>query len=611
MVPQPDFSGWATRNNIRCTDGRTIRQDAFAHNDGGTVPLVWQHQHNDVSNVLGHAVLENREDGVYAHGFFNDSPQAQHAREMVKHGDIKSLSIYANQLVQKGGDVLGGKIRELSLVLSGANPGAYIENVNLSHSDAGADEVIIYSGAELTHAEGDEMPEEQGTIQDIVDTMDEEQQNALFYLIAQAREDGMNEALEGGAPEEAPEEEEYDPEEEEYLEQSDYDPNYLAHEGYPMNVFEDDVYEYGEPEPVLSHSDIEDIVEDAKRHGSLRDSFLAHAEAYGIENIDILFPEAKALTGPEFLKRQTEWVTKVLEGVHKTPFSRIKSIAADITEAEARAKGYITGTKKKDEVIKLLKRETTPTTIYKKQKLDRDNIVDITDLDVVQWLKGEMRLMLNEEIARAIVFGDGRDISSEDKVKEDNIRPIAKDVAPYTSTVTAVKTGNSVYEDLIDQIVRARAFYQGSGTPSLFTSTDVVTEFLLLKDNMGRRIYKDVSELKLALRVSDIIEVPASLLKPLGDVIGVIVNLNDYSLGSDRGGETTMFEDFDIDFNQQKYLIETRLSGCLTKPESAIVLKWGDKATLTRGFSDDGGNDFSDKKTENAGGTPAKPASGR
>lgn len=611
MTPKPDFSGWATKNNLLCSDGRTIRKDAFAHNDGATVPLVWQHQHNDVNNVLGHAVLENRKEGVYTYGFFNNSPKAEQARELVKHGDIKSLSIYANQLVQKDGDVLHGKIRELSLVLTGANPGAYIENVNLSHSDSpdGA-EVVIFSGLEeyLIHADGETpevddttndvpndvtnegayVPTENRTHQDIIDGMSEEEKNTLYYMVGKAIDDSENGELDADLDDE----DAFDDDED--LEQQDLDENYLSHYGETMNVFDNGGYE--SPEPVISHADIQQIVNDAQRSGSLKDSFLAHAQSYGIENIDILFPNAKSFTGPEFLKRQDEWVTKILNGTHKSPFARIKSIAADITADEARAKGYIKGNQKKDEVIKLLKRETTPTTIYKKQKLDRDDIIDITDLDVVAWLKGEMKLMLNEEIARAILFGDGRQIDDADKVKEDNIRPIAKDVAPFTSTVTAVKTGDTPYADLIKQIVRARKYFRGSGSPSLYTSTDVITEMLLLEDKMGRVIYEDIDKLKLKLRVKDIVEVPDALFKHLGDVMGVIVNLSDYTLGSDKGGETTMFDDFDIDFNRQKYLIETRLSGCLTKPESAIILKWGTTAEIVPGFSDTGNNFDADGK---------------
>ena len=488
------------------------------------------------------------------------------------------------------------------MVLTGANPGAYIENVNLAHSDSSDGvEAVIYTGVEeyLVHSDDENSPEEtdpnkegadvakEKTHQDIIDGMSEEERNTLYFLVGKAIEDS-----EGADPDED-NDDDFENDDED-LEQSGLDEDYLAHYGEPMNVFEN--RSNAAPEPFLSHSDIQNIVHEAQRNGSLKDSFLAHAQSYGIENIDILFPNAKSFTGPEFLKRQDEWVTKILQGTHKSPFARIKSIAADITADEARAKGYIKGNQKKDEVIKLLKRETTPTTIYKKQKLDRDDIIDITDLDVVAWLKGEMKLMLNEEIARAILFGDGRQIDDVDKVKEDNIRPIAKDVAPFTSTVTAVKTGDTAHADLIKQIVRARQYFRGSGSPSLYTTTDVITEMLLLEDKMGRTIYEDIDKLKLKLRVKDIVEVPNAVFAHLGDVMGVIVNLSDYTLGSDKGGETTMFDDFDIDFNRQKYLIETRLSGCLTKPESAIILKWGTTAEIVPGYSDTGNNFDADGK---------------
>lgn len=603
MGSTPDFSGWATKHNIKCSDGLTIRGGAFAHNDGLRVPLLWSHDHSTPENVLGYAELENRPEGVYAHGFFNDTEMGQRAKSLVKHGDIESLSIYANKLVKQGNDVVHGQIRELSLVLSGANPGAFIDQVNISHSENGEMEAVIFSGEHLQHDESGgnvANPEKEPTVQDIIDTMTEEQKNVLYYLVGQAVEDAEGDDSEVAQSALSHSEEEafnagYDAavedvldklaeeadedEEDEDFEHSD-NSEYLAHEGGLMtgNVFARDGYA---PEPVISHSEIKEIVADAQKGGSLKDSFLAHAESYGIENIDILFPNAKALSGPEFLKRQTEWVTKILGEVHKSPFARIKSVVADITADEARARGYIKGTQKKDEVIKLLKRETTPTTIYKKQKLDRDDVVDITDLDVVAWLKGEMKLMLNEEIARAILFGDGRDVESQDKIKEDNLRPIAKDVFPYTTTATASKADG--YDVLIKNIIRSRKNFKGSGTPSLYASSDAITEMLLLEDKMGRPLFDDIDKLKTKLRVADIVEIPDALFKHLGDIFGVIVNLKDYTLGSDKGGETTMFEDFDIDFNQNKYLIETRLSGCLTKPESAIILKWSAEETPASG----------------------------
>lgn len=593
MGSTPDFSGWATKHNIKCSDGLTIRGGAFAHNDGQRVPLLWSHDHSSPQNVLGYAELENRPEGVYAHGYFNDTEMGQRAKNLVLHGDIESLSIYANKLVKQGDDVVHGHIRELSLVLSGANPGAFIDQVNISHSENGEMEAIIFSGEYLQHNEtGGNVatPSKEPTIQDIIDSMTEDQKNVLYYLVGQAAEDNgaagdeddevaqsalshsEEEAFKSGydaAVEDVLNElsDEGDEEDFEHSDNSDY----LAHEGGLMtgNVFAQGGYA---PEPVISHSEIQAIVADAQKGGSLKDSFLAHTESYGIENIDILFPSAKALSGPEFLKRQTEWVTKILGDVHKSPFARIKSVVADITADEARARGYIKGNQKKDEVIKLLKRETTPTTIYKKQKLDRDDVVDITDLDVVAWLKGEMKLMLNEEIARAILFGDGRGVESDDKIKEDNLRPIATDVFPYTNVATASKEAG--YSELIKNIIRSRKNFKGSGTPSLYASSDAITEMLLLEDKMGRPLFDDIDKLKTKLRVADIVEIPDALFKHLGNTFGVIVNLKDYTLGSDKGGETTMFEDFDIDFNQNKYLIETRLSGCLTKPESAIILKW-------------------------------------
>lgn len=590
-----DFSGYATKYNIRCSDGLTLRDGAFAHNSGQQVPLVWSHDHSNPSNVLGYAELENRPDGVYAYGFFNDSEMGQKAKELVSHGDITALSIFANRLHKDGNDVMHGQIRELSLVLSGANPGAFIDQVNIRHSDTGeiTFDGVVFSGSYIEHTDGVNMANTEPTIQDIIDTMSDEQKDVLYFLVGQAAEDAGEEGYDEGVEHsELAHEGEYDEGYEDGIEdaldalengeiedefEGEFEGEFedgFEHDGFDGDFMTGNVFAQSgyEPEPVISHSEIQEIVSDAQRNGSLKDSFLAHTASYGIENIDILFPNAKALSGPEFLKRQTEWVTKILGEVHKSPFARIKSVVADITADEARARGYIKGNEKKDEVIKLLKRETTPTTIYKKQKLDRDDVVDITDLDVVAWLKGEMKLMLNEEIARAILFGDGREVESDDKIKEDNLRPIAKDVFPYTNVATAAKKDG--YDALIKAIIRSRKNFKGSGTPSLYASSDAITEMLLLEDKMGRPLYDDIEKLKTKLRVADIVEIPDALFKHLGDIFGVIVNLKDYTLGSDKGGETTMFEDFDIDFNQNKYLIETRLSGCLTKPESAIILKW-------------------------------------
>lgn len=616
MADGPDFSGWATRYNIECSDGLTLRDGAFAHNDGSRVPLVWQHDHNNPENVLGYAELENRPEGVYAKGYFNDNEMGQTAKKMVQHGDITSLSIYANKLTKQGQDVLHGQIRELSLVLSGANPEAFIDKVSVAHGSDGVDvmDAVIYSGSYLEHAdapsnkEGSSMAER--TIQDVIDGMSEEQQQVLYYLVGQAVEEDAP-ADEADKTDSKVAEKESDSKTTEnktddskelvkHQDSSDDEEDFEVLDKDKFAVLEDEDNSFGHSDnegnsmtgnvfangastasPVISHSEIEDIVKTARKNGSLADAFLAHADQYGIDNIDLLFPDAKSLTGPEFLKRQDEWVTKVLQGVHKSPFARVKSVLADITADEARARGYIKGNQKKDEIIKLMKRETLPTTIYKKQKLDRDDVIDITDLDVVAWLKGEMKLMLNEEIARAILFGDGREIDNESKIKEENIRPVAKDFYPYTNTVTSVKADG--YVDLTKNIIRARKNYRGSGIPTLYTSTDVVTELLLLEDKMGRPLYDDIEKLKTKLRVADIVEIPDAIFAHLGDTFGVIVNLNDYTIGSDKGGETTMFEDFDIDFNQQKYLIETRLSGALTKPEAAIILKWGSSVSVAQG----------------------------
>ena len=573
MGEKYDFSGWATKNDIRCSDGRTIRKDAFLDNDGMRVPLVYNHVHTDPFTILGHADLENRPEGVYAYGSFNDTPEAQHFKEAVRHGDITRLSIYANHLKQNGGDVIHGQIREVSLVIGGANPGAVIDSVIL-HGD-GVDEEAIITFDEplqpLMHS--DEEPEEENneeteeetieseskddkeeeemgemshadsdkTVQEVLDTLNEEQATAVYYVIGQ---------LIGNEGEE---------------------------EDMKHNVFEDD--ERTE-DNVLSHSDMEAIFEDAKRSGSLKESVLAHTDGYGITNIDYLFPEAKALNPtPEFIKRDDDWVSVFMNGVHKSPFSRIKSIFANITEDEARAKGYIKGTLKKEEVFSLLKRTTTPQTIYKKQKLDRDDVIDIVDFDVVAYIKQEMRMMLNEEIARASLVGDGRLQSDDDKISEDHIRPIYKDADLYTiKTVANVAQNASASVKAVAFIkacIRARKNYKGSGNPTLFTTEDMLTEMLLLEDGVGRTLYKDAGELATKLRVKTIVTVPVMeniTDQTNGTLEGIIVNLNDYNIGADKGGAINMFDDFDIDYNQMKYLMETRCSGALTKPFSAIAV---------------------------------------
>lgn len=600
MNEQYDFSGWATRNNILCSDGRTIRKDAFKHNDGKVVPLVWNHDHNDPFNVLGHATLENREEGVYVYGVFNDTEQGKNAKQLVQHGDIEALSIWANKLKQQGGDVLHGDIKEVSLVLSGANIGAYIDSV-IKHGEESDDEAIIYSGEELTLSHADdkkedskvateekkeEKKEEQSTstteekkdsenkepkkkesdkkeetIQDVIDSLDEKQKTVVYGLLGKA-------LGEKDSKEEKPETKTKEEEKE------------MKH-----NVFDN---EENKQENVLSHSEMETIIKDAKRFGSLKESFLQHADTYGIDDIDYLFPDARTVTNqPEFIKREMGWVDKVMNGTHHTPFSRIKSIFADITEDEARAKGYIKGKLKKEEVFGLLKRTTTPTTIYKKQKLDRDDVIDIVDFDVVAWLKTEMRMMLNEEIARAILVGDGRGSSDDDKINESNIRPVWKDEDLYTIksrlNITSSSTADDKAKAFIRAAIKSRKDYKGSGTPTLFTTEDVLTDCLLLEDKNGRVIYDTVDKLATALRVKEIVTVPVmENLRRQGtgsesskqfDLYGIIVNLIDYNVGADKGGAVSMFDDFDIDYNQQKYLIETRCSGALVKPYSAIVLE--------------------------------------
>lgn len=574
---KPDFSGYATRNDLRCSDGRTIKANAFSKNDKGTVPLVWQHQHNDPTNILGHAQLENRDDGVYAYGFFNDSQAAKHAKESITHGDIKGLSIYANQLVQKGGDVLHGEIREVSLVISGANPGAFIDNISIRHGDEVTrleDEAVIYTGLELHHSEepalqhadedsdsddsedkSENKSDDDETVKDVFDGMTEEQKNVVYFMIGTALEE-----KEGGDSKSESDSAEHS--------ESNAEANSMTHqEGDNMtrNVFEQNGATQATA-PSLSHDQLKTIMADADRIGSLKESFLAHAVDYGIENIDLLFPDAKTIrNAPDFVKRRTEWVSGVINGTHHTPFSRIKSLSADITHDEARAKGYIKGTMKKEEFFGLAKRVTTPTTIYKKQKLDRDDIIDITDLDVVAWLKAEMRVMLDEEIARAILLGDGREVDDEDKIPENFIRPVAKDDDFYTHRVDL--PANAYGTSLIDAILRNRRHYKGTGTPTLYTTEDVLTDLLLLKDKLGRRLYETTESLNAALRVSSIQVV--DVMEDTPELIGILVNLSDYTVGTDKGGQVSMFDDFDIDFNQYKYLIEGRLSGALTLPKSA------------------------------------------
>ena len=606
-----DFSGWATKNNIRCADGRTIRQDAFKECDGKTVPIVWSHLHNDPDLVLGHALLENHPEGVRMYGKLNDSPKGRQTKLLIEHGDVVGLSIWANQLQQSAGDVLHGVIREVSVVLAGANPGAYIDSVSLAHSDDGEyeseDEAIITTGEpiEMFHAAMEEpeakeepkaeepekkenktMAEEKEkevkepekdddneTVGDVFNTLTEKQKTAVYAIIAEALKD-----------------EEGEDEDEKDEEDSEEDEKEMKH-----NVF--DVEETGKNN-VLSHDDMKTILGDAKRLGSLKEAVeynmedggvLAHAvyntnadgtqgsqQTYGIADINYLFPDARKIDNiPPFIKRDDEWVNVVINGTHHTPFSRIKSVFANITNEEARARGYVKGNQKANEVFSLLKRSTDPQTIYKKQKMDRDDIIDITDFDVVAWLKGEMRMMLNEEIARAILIGDGRLNSDDDKIHEDHVRPIATDAALYNIT-TSVEGGTpeTLAKNVIKAAIRARKDYKGSGSPTLFCGETLLTEMMLLEDGLGHPLYADEAALARRMRVNRIVTCPLMDTATIDgkSLYGIIVNLTDYNIGADKGGEINMFDDFDIDFNQQKYLIETRISGALTRPYSAITL---------------------------------------
>ncbi|QEQ94325.1 head maturation protease [Gordonia phage Chikenjars] len=628
---EPDFSGFATKANLRCSDGRTILSDAFKHMDGTKVPLVWQHAHNEPSNVLGHMQLEARGGDVYGYGFFNDSDAAVNAKSLVKHGDITALSIYANKLVEKDKAVMHGTIREVSLVLAGANPGALIDNVNIAHSDGSLDtlddEAIIYTGlpiahseestetmgnktigdifdtlndeqkgavgqmleSALAHAEDDDKDKEkvdtdkedddkdsgsgEKTVKQIFDGMTEEQKNVVYFMIGQALDEAKGEKTETKSSSD-----------------SDETKSTAKHDNFSEgsttmshNVFDKDAVTGADTTPALSHADSASIFEGAKRLGSIKEAAEDYALQHGIEDIDVLFPDAKAISStPEFIARRTEWVSEVMTGTRKTPFSRIKSLTANLTLEEARAKGYIKGNLKKEEFFRVAKRVTTPQTIYKKQKLDRDDILDITDFDVVAWLKGEMRLMLEEEIARAVLLGDGRSAGDDDKISEDHVRPIANEDELYV-TYLYVNTGGAEYtaEEIIDSLTLQRRHYRGSGNPTFFTSETVLAQLLLIKDKMGRRIYPTVNDLSAALRVSKIVAVEV-MDEPSVDILGVMVNLQDYTIGADKGGDVALFDDFDIDYNQYKYLIETRISGALVKAKSAVVIKAVAGGTLVR-----------------------------
>lgn len=599
-----DFSGYATKNDLLCADGRVIRSGAFKHMDGQKVPLVWNHQHNDPFNVLGYAILHNATDGVRADCTFNDTAQGQNAKSLVKHGDVFGLSIYADGLKQVANSVMHGDIKEVSLVLAGANPGALIDDISFAHGEDAENEAVIYTGEGIEIADEEEEilqhsadPKEdekekkpmaaqkaERTVQDVIDTMTDEQKNVMYAMVGQALKDG--EGSDGGDDDE-------DEDKDEGGESK------MKHNIFEMDEMNRDQY--------LSHADMQAIFADAKRCGSLKEAVdaaldggvLAHSidttgmtvptsatqmvdtngNAYGFNNPGMLFPDYKSLNNPpEWISRRMEWVSIVMNGVHHTPFSRIKSVFANITEDEARARGYIKGNLKKEEVFTTLKRTTDPQTIYKKQKLDRDDIIDITDFDVVAWIRAEMRVMLDEEIARAILIGDGRNPSSDDKIQELHIRPIATDVPLFNVkvnvTVPLTSTSEKTAKETINAVIRARKHYKGSGNPTFFTTEDALTEMLLIEDGIGHKLYKTEAELATALRVKNIVTVEVMENQQIDSkpLIGIIVNLADYNVGADKGGAISLFDDFDIDYNQQKYLIETRISGALIKPFSALTI---------------------------------------
>ena len=555
-----DFAGWATKYGVGCSDGRTILKGAFAHCDEIVVPLVWNHTYDKPENVIGNAKLINSDEGVYTYCSFNDTSTAETAKSLVKHGDITSLSIYANHLKQAGNIVMHGDIKEVSLVLAGANPGASIQEV-LIHGEISEGEATIYNepeGLELWHEDADEEPEDikheddsNETIADIYNSMTEKQKKAVAAIIDQLADDD---------------------------EPSSEDNN----QNKGDSEMKHNVFDQNEENKELRHFDFEATMKDAKRCGSLKEAFLAHAQDYGIKDIETLFPEAKNIYNePEFIKRDTGWVAGFLNGTHKSPFSKIKAMYADITADEARAKGYIKGKLKKEEVFSLLKRTTEPTTIYKKQKLDRDDIIDITDFNVVAWIKKEMRIMLDEEIARAMLIGDGRSSVSEDKIKESCIRPIYNDADLYTIKFAMNSSASNEAKEFIRSCIKSRDDYEGSGNPNLYTTEDIISDLLLIEDANGRFIYDSIATLARTLRVNQIIPVPVmkgltrtdAVESKTYDVKAIIVNPNDYWVGADKGGQISMFDDFDIDYNQYKYLMETRISGSLVKPYSAIVIE--------------------------------------
>lgn len=582
-----DFSGWATKNDLTCSDGRTIKHNAFKENDGQRVPLVWQHGHNAVDNVLGHALLENRDEGVYAYCAFNDTPGAENAKELVKHGDVKALSIYANRLDQRGADVIHGNIVEVSMVLSGANPGALIDNVALEHSDGSwtesEDEAVIYSGLTLSHDSGettedtesmdeDEVYDEDDlTVADVLETLDDDQRLAVAALIEEISGDVDAEDEDFDEDEEF--DEDYDEDYDEDAEHGDSGGDTLMH----SNIFEGDARNHMGPH--LSHADEEQIFAEARQPGmTLRTAVLAHAADYGIKNPELLFPDATNLDPePQRIMRENSWVSKVLQGAKHSPFSRVKTQWSNLTADDLRAKGYVKASRKKDVVYEVANRKTEPTTVYNKTKIDRDDVLDITTFNVVAWMQQNLRLALEEELARAVLIGDGREVSSPDKIKESNIRPIWKDDELFSHKVLIDKDAKTA--DIIDVVRRSRKFYKGSGSPVLFTTNGFICDMLEIKDHNERYIYETRQAVANALNVSDVIEVEVmeGANREVGgkkqNLLGIIVNMQDYTLGADKGGETSFFEQFDIDFNQQKYLLEARCSGSLTKYKSAIVIE--------------------------------------
>lgn len=622
MPKKYDFAGWATKNNIRCSDGRTIRANAFAAQDGTQVPLVWMHNHNDVNEVLGHADLENRPEGVYAYCSFNGTEGAQNARELVKHGDICALSIWANQLQQNGGDVVHGEIKEVSLVLAGANRGAVIDAV-MSHGELSDEEAemrfVGFGDLELAHAdsEGEDMDDNNSkenssykTVGEVYESMTDEQKKVVAIIADQVAKDTKDKL--SGKKSDTDKADDEDSENE--------DDNDSRKEG---NEMKHNVFEGATPQDVLSHDDMKQIFSDAKKMGSLKAAVdesresgaLAHADVptggmtvatgsqtYGFNDPEFLFPDAKAInTTPDFIKRDTNWVDEVMAGTHHTPFSHVKSIFADITEDQARAKGYIKGKMKKEEVFSLLKRTTDPQTIYKKQKMDKDDIDDITDFNVVTWIKAEMQMMLREETARAILIGDGRLTSDDDKIKEDHIRPVFNDADLFTVKV-AVEVPANASEDvkakaLIRAAIKARKLYKGSGNPTFYSTEDELTNMLLLENGIGERLYKSEAEVATAIRAKKIttvepmegleIEIDEGVgVKKKYPVAGTMVNLADYNIGTNGGAKTDFFDDFDIDYNQYKYLYETRMSGALIKPFSAITFYYKTTAAAASGSKD-------------------------